>query len=282
MQKKIDVAQGSQEWLDFRSFKIGASDIPVIVGVSPYKTPLQLYREKVEFFDLKTNPSMEFGKRNEENIRNSLNEMLKTNFIPSVYQLEEFPWAICSLDGEYEDTFLEIKCANADDHKLAIDGKVPAHYMPQLQWQFFVSGLSKGIYCSYHNKDIIYFHVERDNVMIADLLAKAKAFYLRMVNMDPPPMTDKDYFVVEDEKLISLAEEYKEKLAIYNELGDWLSEAKSYLTDKMEHDINLIGSLKIQKVVRKGTVQYSKIPELQEIDLDQYRGDDVISWRLTT
>ena len=39
--------QGTPEWLEFRRTMVMASDSPVIMGVSPWKTPLQLYHEKV-------------------------------------------------------------------------------------------------------------------------------------------------------------------------------------------------------------------------------------------
>jgi hypothetical protein len=35
------------------------------------------------------------------------------------------------------------------------------------------------------------------------------------------------------------------------------------------------------QVVRKGSVDYSKIPELKEVDLDKYRKDSISSWRIT-
>lgn len=34
-------------------------------------------------------------------------------------------------------------------------------------------------------------------------------------------------------------------------------------------------------IQRKGTVQYKEIPELMAVDLDQYRGEEVTSWKLS-
>ena len=39
--------------------------------------------------------------------------------------------------------------------------------------------------------------------------------------------------------------------------------------------------VKAQKIMRKGSVQYSNIPELQGVDLDQYRDMPTESWRIT-
>ena len=39
--------QNTEEWLEFRRDKIGASDAPIIMGKSPWKTPHQLWEEKI-------------------------------------------------------------------------------------------------------------------------------------------------------------------------------------------------------------------------------------------
>ncbi len=38
--------QNTPEWHAFRRKRIGASDAPVIMGISPWKTPYQLWIEK--------------------------------------------------------------------------------------------------------------------------------------------------------------------------------------------------------------------------------------------
>ena len=38
---------------------------------------------------------------------------------------------------------------------------------------------------------------------------------------------------------------------------------------------------KYEPIKRKGVVQYKEIPELMAVDLDQYRGDDITSWKLS-
>jgi len=34
-------------------------------------------------------------------------------------------------------------------------------------------------------------------------------------------------------------------------------------------------------IKRKGVVQYNDIPELMAVDLDQYRSDEIVSWKLS-
>ena len=42
----VDLNQRSDEWLNWRSLGVTATDIPVILGLSPYKTVWQLWAEK--------------------------------------------------------------------------------------------------------------------------------------------------------------------------------------------------------------------------------------------
>ena len=44
--KTIDIEQGSKEWHDFRAKHFTASDAPAMLGVSPYKTRIELLKEK--------------------------------------------------------------------------------------------------------------------------------------------------------------------------------------------------------------------------------------------
>ncbi len=41
----IKAEQRSEEWLKLRREGLGASDIPAVLGISPYKTPYQLWAE---------------------------------------------------------------------------------------------------------------------------------------------------------------------------------------------------------------------------------------------
>lgn len=50
----------------------------------------------------------------------------------------------------------------------------------------------------------------------------------------------------------------------------------------MSQDRDFTGSgIKVQKIVRKGSVDYSRIPELANIDLEQYRGESIECWMIT-
>lgn len=63
----------------------------------------------------------------------------------------------------------------------------------------------------------------------------------------------------------AMIKHYKQKLLD-------LSEGKSTVGEEFYY----------HKIVARGSVQYDKIPELQGVDLDQYRKDDNEYWKLDT
>jgi len=61
------------------------------------------------------------------------------------------PWIRASLDGFVQGLkVLEIKAPKALDHDFALNGLVPPHYRPQIQWQMWCSGVDDCDYFSYN------------------------------------------------------------------------------------------------------------------------------------
>jgi putative phage-type endonuclease len=60
----IDLSQRTPEWLAWRAAGVSASDVPTLLGVSPYKTPWRLWAEKTGLLlpqDLSGNPFVQRG-----------------------------------------------------------------------------------------------------------------------------------------------------------------------------------------------------------------------------
>ncbi len=189
--------QGTEEWIEYRRSKIGASDASIIMGLSPYKTPFQLWMEKVHDVKPEMNHAMWYGRDNEEKARKLFEEMTNLvvfgNLAPVVNQ--NFDWQIASLDGitPEGDIIVEIKCANAKDHAVAKEGRVPEKYIPQLQHQLCVTGLAWMYYFSFHKGEGEVVIVKRDDPYIEEILRAEKIFYMdHMVGKIPPEMVDKD------------------------------------------------------------------------------------------
>lgn len=142
--KKIDLKQDTDEWFNFRKNKLGASDAPIIMGISPWKTPYQLWQEKLGFRSIPVmNEAMQRGKDLEPLALQSINLELGSEMIPLVFQHESLDFMTASLDGYDEKNKIacEIKCPRGSDHELALQGKIPEKYIPQLQHQMEVCEL---------------------------------------------------------------------------------------------------------------------------------------------
>src|SRR5271170_1345030 len=120
--------QNTPEWLEMRRNKIGASDAPIIMQVSPWKTPYQLWEEKLGIAKQKQiSYEMQRGTNLEEIARQEFEKMTGLIIFPQVVQHPNFEWMIASLDGIdlAHENIVEIKCPGINDHQYALDGKIP-------------------------------------------------------------------------------------------------------------------------------------------------------------
>jgi putative phage-type endonuclease len=146
--KKIDLEQGSPEWLEFRTRHIGSSDAPIIMGVSKFCTIDELILEKR---GIKSNkPANDYilnkGHKMEARARNLFEIELGSNIEPGVYESEKYPFLAASLDGLLEDkTIWEHKLVGKADFETVKAGKCLDKYFPQLQHQMLVTGLKNAI-----------------------------------------------------------------------------------------------------------------------------------------
>jgi putative phage-type endonuclease len=198
-----NLEQDSVEWKELRKRCIGASDAPIIMGVSPYTTPYQLWNDKVNGISKIENAAMTFGKNNEEAARELFEQMTGLTMFSRVVSHPERSWQIASLDGIDLDRscILEIKCANANDHAMAKDGKVPDKYFPQLQHQMSVTNMNEEYYFSYHRGEGIIVKVKRDPEYIEKMIEMEKIFYFdHILTKLPPALTTQEIILLEIEK----------------------------------------------------------------------------------
>ena len=127
-----DLVQGSREWKEFRKNKLGASDAPTIMGVSPYETPYQLWCRKLGLLpEPDMTGAMQRGHDLEPLALAEFERQLGLFMRPTVRVSKTTPWMMASLDGLCLDdkVAVEIKCPNLETHQIALDGKVPDKYI---------------------------------------------------------------------------------------------------------------------------------------------------------
>ncbi len=212
--------QNTPEWIEMRKNKLGASDAPVVMKVSPYKTPYQLWQEKLSLVkpQEETYPQAE-GKRKEPIAKAALEDKLGMPLFPSVKLHNQRSWMMASIDAMSFDqrTIAEIKCPGKVDHESALSGQVPEKYFPQLQHQMEVCEVEQNYYFSFDGNQGVLLKVQRDDKYIKQLLIEEEKFWECMNTFEPPELIDRDYVTREDERWNRLANRLKDLRELQSE-----------------------------------------------------------------
>lgn len=229
-----NIDQNREEWLKLRSKTIGSSDIPVVCGLSSYRTPLQLWREKTGRDEPQlNNDSMWLGTKLEPVVgelfaRKSGKEIKVAN---ALYTHETILWATASPDfftDDYE-SIVECKARSASMARHYADGGILDSDLLQLTWQLGITGLKTGYLaalCGNAPRDFYMPKVEFNAEVFGQCMAKAEEFYHYLrTDKEPPAMA------MDIELLSALKHDAAQRLALPDEAGDLL---KTYRTAKLE------------------------------------------------
>jgi putative phage-type endonuclease len=215
--KKIDLEQGTEEWLRFRTKHIGSSDAPIIMGVSKFCTIDELILEKR---GIKSNkPANDYilnkGHKMEARARNLFEIELGSKIEPGVYESEKYPFLAASLDGLLEDkTIWEHKLVGKADFETVKAGKCLDKYFPQLQHQLLVTGLKNAILAVSIENDAkeyeyAYITVKRDDDYILNKLVPALVdFWTKLHSETFEPETNEPIDYSGNQDLKKLLNEY--------------------------------------------------------------------------
>ena len=149
-----------EQWLQYRTNGIGGSDAACILGLNPWKSNVQLWREKCRIDrrqDISDNPAVKFGKEAEAPIREIymlMHPELTCEYHEfRMYANDRRPFIYATLDGELTDSenrrgILEIKTTTIQQPRQWQDWKdrIPQHYYVQIlhqmlscEWAEFVT-----------------------------------------------------------------------------------------------------------------------------------------------
>lgn len=189
-------------WLEARRQGIGASDAAVILGLSPWKTPFQLYLEKlgVNLAETEQTEAMTWGLRLQPIIIDAYAEQTgRIAIAEKEFRIDHspfHPWMFASLDGwvqlprtEYvpEDVgVLEVK-TTTQFRKHDWEDAPPLIYQVQLQHQLAVTGAAWGtLVCLIGGQRLVWADMQRNDEFITQLIVKEQAFWSALVEKNPP------------------------------------------------------------------------------------------------
>jgi putative phage-type endonuclease len=289
------VDQDREKWLKWRQDGIGSSDGAAIMGFSPYKTEQQVFEDKVSDIIEETN-SFIMNKGNElEPIaraqfaaRYNMEHDTDETFDAKICQMTDLPFMRASLDGCSKDgkTGIECKYQGKQAHAEVSLGVVPKHYWIQMQHQMLVAGLERNFLVSINDgksKNIFYHEVRPDEKFLKEYIVRCTEFWERVIAYRSgklskvaakPEASDQDFVEVSgDAPVIRLVEKWKELKGQSEAVERQLEIVKQEILNmKPKHPRVHIAGVNIVLTERKGNVNYTKIPELKNVDLEKYRG----------
>lgn len=275
--KFLQVEQDTDDWLNLRRTKIGASDAPVIMNCG-YKKPSQLMQDKLMGKESYVTSAMQRGKELEPLARDLISKKHNTTYRPVVVQSMTVDWQMASLDG-FDDKsgyFIEIKCPNAEKYAQIARGEVPIEYFWQIQHQLCVTDQRQASLFAFDGQNLVETVIQKDERAITELLEKEYEFHRKMVNFEIP--TD-ELQERNDKEFIEAMQEFLDVEKVYHQMKE-LREIKreAVIYQCQDRPCRALG-VTVRPIFTKGKVDYSKVPQLEGVDLEPYRSDGYMSWR---
>lgn len=200
------------DWHIWRSKGLGSSDASIIMNVSPYTSQHQLWMLKTgQAEPNEGNWATRRGTAMEPAARAHYELMHDVEMPPALLEHYELPWLRASMDG-WNPTLkvgLEIKCPGAKNHAIALDGKIPLEYFPQVQHQLFVSGADRIDYFSFDGKNGVTVPVYPNEKYIIDYVMKARRFWHLVETKEEPELSKKDWKLVRGKDFRELLEKWE-------------------------------------------------------------------------
>ena len=187
------------DWLAARRHGIGASDAPIVLGLSTFKSPLQLYAEKLELVepDAAESEAALWGTLLEPAIREEFSRRTERRVVyPGPYRIlrsRSHPFMSATLDGILPDDargpgILEVKTGaawRADDWET----EPPVAYQVQVQHAMHVAEVTWGvIVVLLGGQRLVSFELARNDDFLAQLLPQLAEFWRRLEAQEPPPI----------------------------------------------------------------------------------------------
>lgn len=190
--KTLDMER--DEWLEYRKQGIGGSDAAAILGINPWKTPMDVWLEKTgEFEDEpRDNEKMYWGNVLEDVVAKefSIRTGLRVRRRNAILKHKKHNFMIANVDRLVIGHKAGLECKTAghyasDDWEMG----VPEFYQAQVQHYMAVTGYEAWyVVVLIAGQEFKFFKLTRDNQFIKDMIDAERDFWQKVQNMTPPPI----------------------------------------------------------------------------------------------
>lgn len=190
--KTLDMER--DEWLEYRKQGIGGSDAAAILGINPWKTPMDVWLEKTgEFEDEpRDNEKMYWGNVLEDVVAKefSIRTGLRVRRRNAILKHKKHNFMIANVDRLVIGHKAGLECKTAghyasDDWEMG----VPEFYQAQVQHYMAVTGYEAWyVAVLIAGQEFKFFKLTRDNQFIKDMIDAERDFWQKVQNMTPPPI----------------------------------------------------------------------------------------------
>jgi len=268
---RVELEQGSQDWLDYRLTGVGASECSAVMGNNPWKSAFRLWQEIMgEVGPPPTNDAMARGIRLEPEARSLYNLTYGHKMQPACYECDELPFIRASLDGISKDgkRALEIKCPGLNTfEKISDTMEVPSYYLDNCQQQILCSNVDAlDFYVYFPGKEPLLIEVLPNEEHISMIIEKVTEFWGWVLAKEWPGVRPDYSLLIDDPVAQPVFSEYLSLLHKRNELtcrikavDEAMKELKPKVLDFSDSGPCHGFGLKIVERSRKGNVNYEKL-----------------------
>jgi len=256
------------------------------MGKDPYRSKQKTFDQKMKGSVSYTSAAMQRGKDLEPQVRDWY---CKNHQIiePKVVQSDEYEWMFASLDGITADlkTIVEIKNPGEKVYAEIKSGKIPEYYIWQGQHQMVASkhrGCPRShivFLVSDGELPPLHFAVDADKKMQEALIEEEGKFFECMKTFTLPEGIIEAVFR-EDKDWEEAAKEWlkaKEALSLAEEYEAICRDSIKYLCGK---NSSRGCGISAHRYMMQGRIDYSKVPELKELDIEKYRKPASEAWKI--
>jgi len=265
----------SKEWYQKRRQGITGSDIGAICFLNPYKTPLEVYLDKVseeEHQDISSEP-IYWGNRLEDVIADeyAIRQNVKVSVEPNILQHKEYDFILGSIDRWVNDGEYILECKTIGSRLINQLGEVgtdqiPSYWLAQVAWYVAITDTPKAdIAVLAAGQDFRIYTYNRDKNLEEKLIKIACNFWYNHIEKRVPP------------KCVNTRDTFN----LFPQSNSKQITAKNDILAKLEElKIAKMSEEQIQKTIEKLKVEIQEFMQDYDVLIDE-NGNIIATWKNT-